>query len=673
MNGYSYIHCGGISMLPESEHQQSITKEEQKHHNCSHQHEHEHGQVASSCGHNHNHGKSPVVLYLIGLAVYLMALFLPTSTFITNLLMLVSMITAGYHVILEGIGATITDSLRLKKIWPNVHVLMTLAAIGAAIIGDFDEGALLILIFAGAHFLEDYAENRSKREITSLLKMNPTEARLMKENGEVTLVAVETLKIGDQLQILPGDQIPTDGVIVTGGSLLNESSINGESMPVEKLVGDEVYGSTINGNGTLTMKVTKDSTETVFAKILSLVDQSQRNLSPTATKIKKIEPLYVNSVLALVPLFILAGVFLFDWGWYISFYRGMVLMISASPCALAASAIPATLSGISNLAKRGVLFKGGTYLANLAEIKAVAFDKTGTLTQGNPSVTDVYFVDRERTEEWIQMIVSMEKSANHPLAKAILSHFKDVKPMEIDVHNEIGKGLVATVKNNHYQIGKKDFFSNVSQDLLAQADQLMSKGKNVVFFSENEIVVGYLAMMDLPQENAKDVIDYLHQQEIQTVMITGDAQSTGEAVAKLLGIDEVKGNVLPENKYKIIEELQQKYGKTTMIGDGINDAPALVKADIGFAMGDGTDVAIDVADAVIMKNDLTRLKTAHQVSKKLDRVVMQNIVFSMLIVALLVGLNFFGKIDIGIGVLAHEGSTIVVLLNGLRLLVPVKE
>ena len=673
MNVYSYISGGGISMLPESEYQQSITKEEQKHHNCSHQHKHEHGQVASSCGHNHNHGKSPVIFYLIGLVVYLMALFLPTSTFITNLLMFVSMVTAGYHVILEGIGETITDSLRLKKLWPNVNVLMTLAAIGAAIIGDFDEGALLILIFAGAHFLEDYAENRSKREITSLLKMNPTQARLMKENGEVTLVAVETLEIGDQLQILPGDQIPTDGVIVTGGSLLNESSINGESMPVEKLVGDEVYGSTINGNGPFIMKVTKDSTETVFAKILSLVNQSQRNLSPTATKIKKIEPLYVNSVLAFVPIFILAGVFLFDWGWYTSFYRGMVLMISASPCALAASAIPATLSGISNLAKRGVLFKGGTYLANLAEIKAVAFDKTGTLTQGNPSVTDVYFVDEEKTEDWIQMIVSMEKSANHPLAKAILNHFKDVQPIEIDVHNEIGKGLVATVKNNHYQIGKKDFFSNVSQDLLAQADQLMDKGKNVVFFSENEVVVGYLAMMDLPQETAKEVIDYLHQQEIKTVMITGDAQSTGEAVAKLLGIDEVKGNILPENKYKIVEELQQKYGKTTMIGDGINDAPALVKADIGFAMGDGTDVAIDVADAVIMKNDLTRLKTAHQVAKKLDRVVMQNIVFSMLIVALLVGLNFFGKIDIGIGVLAHEGSTIVVLLNGLRLLVPVKE
>lgn len=643
----------------------------EKHHSCNH--EHDHGQVASSCGRNHNHGKLPVVLYFIGLAFYLIALFLPATTLITNLLMFVAMMTAGYHVILEGIGETITDSLRLKKLWPNVHVLMTLAAIGAAIIGDFDEGALLILIFAGAHFLEDYAENRSKREITSLLKMNPTEARLIKSNGETTLVAVETLKIGDQLQILPGDQIPTDGVIVSGGSLLNESTINGESMPLEKTVGDDVFGSTINGNGTFTMEVTKDSSDTVFAKILALVDQSQRNLSPTATKIKKIEPLYVNSVLALVPLFILAGVFLFNWGWYTSFYRGMVLMISASPCALAASAIPATLSGISNLAKRGVLFKGGSYLANLADIQVVAFDKTGTLTKGNPSVTDVYFTDQEKADYWIEIIVSMEKSANHPLAKAILNHFAQVDPIDIEVHNEIGKGLVATFENKQYQIGKKDFFSDISMDLLDKANTLMAEGKNVVFFSEEQVVVGYLAMMDLPQESAKQVIDYLHSQKIQTVMITGDAQTTGEAVAKLLGIDEVKGNVLPENKYKIVEELQQKYGKTVMMGDGINDAPALVKSDIGFAMGDGTDVAIDVADAVIMKNDLTRFKTAHQVAKKLDKVVWQNIAFSMFIVVLLVALNFLGKIDIGIGVLAHEGSTIVVLLNGLRLLIPIQE
>lgn len=642
-------------------------------HDHDHEHHHQHTEAASSCSHHHHHGKQPVILYVVGLVLYFIALLSPLPESLSNLLMLSAMVVAGYQVIFEGIGETITESIRLKKFWPNVHILMTLAAIGAVFLGDYDEGALLILIFSGAHFLEEYAEGRSKREITALLKMNPTKARLRQENGEYAMVEVETLKIGDQLKVLPGDQVPTDGVILEGSSTLNESSINGESMPQEKTVGAEVYGSTINGQGTFTMTVTKVASDTIFAKILTLVNQSQSRLSPTATKIKQIEPLYVKTVIAIVPLFILSGIVIFQWGWYPSFYRGMVLMISASPCALAASAIPASLSGISNLAKRGVLFKGGSYLANLADVQAVAFDKTGTLTQGNPAVTDVYFIDETKASDWTKIIVSMENSANHPLAKAMLRHFDQVSPIALDVQNDIGKGLKTIYEGKEYKIGKQDFFANIASELLVQTERLTKQGKNVVFFGENDHVVGYLAMMDLPQPTASSVIDYLNTQGIQTVMITGDATLTGQAVGDLLGISQVKGNVLPEQKSTIITELQQQYGKTVMLGDGINDAPTLVQADIGFAMGDGTDVAIDVADAVIMKNDLTRFKYAHQVSKKLDRIVWQNMIFSMLIVALLVVFNFFGKIEIGLGVFVHEGSTLVVILNGLRLLLPIKE
>lgn len=645
----------------------------QDHHDHDHEHHHQHTEAASSCSHHHHHGKQPVILYVVGLVLYFIALLSPLPESLSNLLMLSAMVVAGYQVIFEGIGETITESIRLKKFWPNVHILMTLAAIGAVFLGDYDEGALLILIFSGAHFLEEYAEGRSKREITALLKMNPTKARLLQENGEYAMVEVETLKIGDQLKVLPGDQVPTDGVILEGSSTLNESSINGESMPQEKTVGAEVYGSTINGQGTFTMTVTKVASDTIFAKILTLVNQSQSRLSPTATKIKQIEPLYVKTVIAIVPLFILSGIVIFQWGWYPSFYRGMVLMISASPCALAASAIPASLSGISNLAKRGVLFKGGSYLANLADVQAVAFDKTGTLTQGNPAVTDVYFIDETKASDWTKIIVSMENSANHPLAKAMLRHFDQVSPIALDVQNDIGKGLKTIYEGKEYKIGKQDFFANIASELLVQTERLTKQGKNVVFFGENDHVVGYLAMMDLPQPTASSVIDYLNTQGIQTVMITGDATLTGQAVGDLLGISQVKGNVLPEQKSTIITELQQQYGKTVMLGDGINDAPALVQADIGFAMGDGTDVAIDVADAVIMKNDLTRFQYAHQVSKKLDRIVWQNMIFSMLIVALLVVFNFFGKIEIGLGVFVHEGSTLVVILNGLRLLLPIKE
>lgn len=263
----------------------------QDHHD--YEHHHQHTEAASSCSHHHHHGKQPVILYVVGLVLYFIALLSPLPESLSNLFMLSAMVVAGYQVIFEGIGETITESIRLKKFWPNVHILMTLAAIGAVFLGDYDEGALLILIFSGAHFLEEYAEGRSKREITALLKMNPTKARLRQENGEYAMVEVETLKIGDQLKVLPGDQVPTDGVILEGSSTLNESSINGESMPQEKTVGAEVYGSTINGQGTFTMTVTKVASDTIFAKILTLVNQSQSRLSPTATKIKQIEPLYV--------------------------------------------------------------------------------------------------------------------------------------------------------------------------------------------------------------------------------------------------------------------------------------------------------------------------------------------------------------------------------------------
>lgn len=634
----------------------------------NHEHEHENGG-----GHNHSHGdsKSAVILFFAGLTAFIVALFLTDSSLLQTILFISAMLLSGYHIMLEGITDTIEATKRKKKFSPNVHILMTVAAIGATIIGNYEEGALLIIIFAAAHFMEEYAEGRSKREITNLLKMNPTEARLIEADGSVKVVDVSVLKIGDKLQVLNGDQIATDGVILSGVTSIDESSINGESIPREKTVGDEVFGSTINGNGTFTMEVTKDSSDTLFAKILQLVNQSQSNLSKTATKIQKIEPYYVTAVLIIVPIFILLGPSIFSWTWNESFYRGMVFLISASPCALAASAVPATLSGISNLAKRGVLFKGGSYLANLAGIKAVAFDKTGTLTKGKPSVTDFYFdeIDEATTEQnYIDLIVAMEKTANHPLANAILGKFEAKESIELEVENEIGKGLVAQYNGAVYQIGKPTVFKNVSSKIENHNEQYSKDGKTVVYFAKDNQVIGLIAMMDVPNANAIEVISYLKSQNIHTTMITGDSEVTGQAVGRQLGIDEVIGNVLPENKAQVIKDQQARYGTVAMLGDGVNDAPALVTADIGVAMGDGTDIAIDVADAVLMQNDLTKFSYAHKVSKRLDRVVWQNIIFSMLIVAILVTLNVLGKMDITIGVIAHEGSTLIVILNGLRLL-----
>lgn len=636
--------------------------------------QHTHQEHEQHDEHSHSHSNTPTILFFIGLLFFAGGFFFQEQSFLANMLFLFAMLSSGYHVIGEGFGDTYRNSKAAKSFRPNVHFLMTLAAAGAAIIGNFEEGALLIVIFSGAHFLEDYAEDKSRKEITNLLKLNPTHARLLLADGQTEVVSVDKLKIGDRVQVLNGDQVPTDGVIIEGISAIDESAINGESIPKEKQPGDEVFGSTVNGNGHFIMEVTKDSQDTVFAKILTLVNQSQQNLTKTGTLIQKLEPIYVTIILVALPFVVFLGPVLFNWTWDESFYKGILFLIAASPCALAASAIPTTLSAISNLAKRGVLFKGGSYLSMLAEVEAVAFDKTGTLTKGQPEVTDSYFMEGlpVTKETLLDVIVSMEKQANHPLATAILRFFTNRQERKLEVTNQIGKGLTATFENHTYSIGKPASFTKVSREITKKVDVLAKDGKTVVLVSIDERVIGLLALMDRPQEKAQGALNYFKNQGIHTTMITGDAKITGEAVGRQLGIDEVIANVLPEDKAQIIQQQQAQYGVTAMLGDGVNDAPALVTADVGVAMGEGTDVAIDVADAVLMKNDLSKLAYAHQVAQKMERVIWQNIIFSMGIVAFLMVMTFLGKSDIAIGVIVHEGSTLIVILNGLRLLIPGK-
>lgn len=624
--------------------------------------------------HDHSHGNIPVYFYFIGLITFLIALFLGEDLLIlSNMLFSITVVSAGYHVIIEGFGDTIKDSLRTKKFMPNIHFLMVLSAAAAMIIGSFEEAGLLILIFAGAHFLEDYAEGKSKREITNLLKLNPTEARRISTDNSVEVVSVDQLVVGDKVQVLNGGQVPTDGKIISGTTSIDESSINGESIPKEKTVGDDVFGSTINGTGSFVMEVSKDSSDTVFAKILKLVDQSQKNLSKTATTIKRLEPKYVTLVLMIFPFILVLGPTVFGWSWNVTLYRSIVFLISSSPCALAASAVPATLSAISNLAKRGVLFKGGSFLSNLGELKAISFDKTGTLTKGKPVVTNQYFIDGVDEEEVIDVIVSMEKESNHPLATAIVSNFPHTETKTLSVENEVGRGLVSTFNDNEYRISKPSEFNSYDKNIKEKVNEYSKDGKTVVLIAINKEVIGLIALMDVPNSNAKDAIEYFNDQGVHTTLITGDAKLTGESIGNELKIGQVIANVLPEDKAKIVKQQQDSYGLTAMVGDGVNDAPALVNADVGIAMGDGTDVAIDVADVVLMKNDISNLVYAHKVSRRLNKIVWQNIIFSMFIVLLLISLNFLGKMTIGIGVLAHEGSTVLVIFNGLRLLIPQKE
>ena len=450
--------------------------------------------------HDHNHGKMPIILYFIGLALAIVALFLSGEyQLIKNIMFSLATISAGYHVIvLEGLGETIENTKANNKFTPNSHILMGLAAIGASAIGNFWEGTLLILIFSGAHFLEDYAEGRSKREITKLLEMNPTTARLIQPDGSTKNVDVSELKVGDKLQVLNGDQVPIDGVILSGSTSIDESSINGESIPKEKSKGDDVFGSTINGTGTFTMEVTKENKDTVFSKILQLVNQNQDNQTKAASIIQKFEPKYVTVVLIAIPLFMLLAPFLLDWTWSQSIYRGLVLLVAASPCALAAATVSVTLSTTSNLAKKGVLSKGSSYLSQLADTQAIAFDKTGTLTKGKPEVTNYYFADSVNEENMIDIVVALEKESNHPLADAILRKFEQKNKLTIEVENQIGKGLTGDYKGRNYRIGKPTSFDDVSDEYSRLNNEWSSEGKTVVYVAVDEAVIGLIALMDVP-------------------------------------------------------------------------------------------------------------------------------------------------------------------------------
>nr|DAQ70180.1 MAG TPA: hypothetical protein [Caudoviricetes sp.] len=639
-------------------------------HHDDHEHEHHHDHGYHH-GHDHDDSKA-VIFYIAGLVLYIIGMVLHfMGNGFANILFILTLFLSGYHVTMEGIEDTIEKTKKKGKFQPNVHILMTLAAVGAVLIGNAEEGALLILIFAGAHFLEEYVEEKSRKSLTALLQMNPTQARLIQENGEVVVVEVASLKVGDTLEVLHGDQVPIDGVITKGLTSIDEATITGESMPRSKGEGDEVFASTVNLSSRIEMKVTAASTDTVFAKIMKVVENAQHSMNKQATFIQKIEPIYVNIVLIIWPIFLLFGYFLMGWDLNTTLYRGMVYLIGVSPCALAASAVPATLAAMSRLSKMGILAKGGAAISQLQDLRVISFDKTGTLTKGTPELTDYWFED----ETMIPAVVAMEKQSTHPLAQAVVQKFSDwtVLDEEIEVEVLVGQGVRSVVGGEQIHIIKPLDTVDCTQEVSNRLQEWASEGKTVVTVVKDNRIVGLMAFMDLPNEASKAVLDYFKSELVHTTMITGDSRETAEMIGMKLGVQEVVANVLPEEKLEKIQSQKERYGLTAMVGDGVNDAPALATADIGIAMGNGTDIAIETSDIVIMKNDLHKLVLAHKISKKLHRVILENMIFAMSVVVMLLILNFFGLTNIGWGVVLHEGSTILVLLNGLRLLAPIEE
>ena len=581
-------------------------------------------------------------------------------------LYLLAFVIGGFAKAKEGVEETIAN----KEL--NVEFLMILAAIGSAIIGYWTEGAILIFIFALSGALETYAMNKSHKEISALMDMQPEEAWLVQADGSLERVKVDTLQVGDVIMIKPGERVPTDGVIADGATSIDEAAITGESIPVSKFAGDEVFAGTVNMTGAVKMTMTKPSSESLFQKIIDLVQSAQSEKSPSQQFIERFEGTYVKVVLLTVGFMLFVPHFVLGWDWTTTFYRAMVLLVVASPCALVAAIMPATLSAISNGARNGVLFKGGLHIEHLSVLQAVAFDKTGTLTQGKPVVTDFIVRDGLDEQHTLGMLAGIEHNSNHPLAVAITTYASEQQATfaQAAITDIPGYGLEATIDGTFYKVGKMDFVGRDAALRFADgaAPALAEEGKTVIFMADDSGIVAMAAMKDTVREEAKQAIAQLKALGIHTIMLTGDNEKTAKAIASEAGVESYIAECLPETKVAHIKDLLAQYKFVGMVGDGINDAPALATATTGIAMGEGTDVALETADVVLMKNDLSKISYAVKVARKMQRIVKQNIIFAISVIVLLIASNFLQIVDLPLGVIGHEGSTILVILNGLRML-----
>ncbi len=603
------------------------------------------------------------ILIIIGFILMNQGSELDVPTFI------IAFIIGGYHSFLSAYN----DLFREKKL--TVDILMILAAIGASIIGYWMEGALLIFIFSLAESLEAMSLAKTSEAITELMKVTPDIARKYDSDGSIVEVDTIDLKVGDRLQVRKGESVPIDGTLDSDAAVINESAVTGEPLAVVKHPGDEIIGGTINEEAAFDMTVTVEDKDTLFSKIIRMVEEAQDSPSKADSKIQQIEDTYVKIVLLAVPLFIIAMPLLLSWSWEESFYRGMVLLTVASPCALVASVAPANLSTISRSAKNGILFKGGDVIDRTTAVKAVIFDKTGTLTEGKPEIVGSTYHDDSQKDLINQLVVSAEASSTHPIATAFLKAFPEVERVELDNLQDItGKGFEFEYESATWRVGNRTFALEEETQIAITAEenkdilQKEAEGKTVIFVSKNGVFQASYSLADQLKANAKETIDLLHEMNIKTIMLTGDEERTANHIANEIGIDDVRANLLPQDKASIIKEFQDIYGSVAMVGDGINDAPALATADVGFALGSGTDVAMETADVVLLQDDLLQIPFSLGISNKTGNIVMQNIVFSITVIVLLIISNLFQVIDLPLGVIGHEGSTILVILNSLRLL-----
>lgn len=561
------------------------------------------------------------------------------------------------------------QSLTVGKL--DVDLLMILAALGAAVIGQWHEGAVLLFLFSLSNVLQDYAIGRSRRAIRRLFANYPAVAKV-KRGDQVTQVLISAIRIGDIVLIEPGERIPIDGEVIAGASAINESPITGESIPVDKTAGDHVYAGTLNKQGILDVRALRSAENTTLSRIIKLVEDAQDSMAPTQRFLDRFEQTYAKLIIMGVLLAIILPPALGLSDFQSNFYRAMVLMTVASPCALVISVPSAFISAIASAARSGVLFKGSASLEQLAGVKAIAFDKTRTLTRGQPQVTDILAIPPFSEADVISIAAAAEERSEHPLAQAIVDHARLTDP-QLGAPREFeaipGQGVRARLGEHVVRVGRPaglQLASDLPETLKQHQTALEEEGKTVVAVGRDESWLGLIALADECRAEAATLIEALKRQGIALVMLTGDNERVARSIARQIGISRVYAEVLPDEKARIVKQLQREHGSVAMVGDGINDAPALALADIGIAMGGAaTDVALETSDVVLMGDRLERLNDALRMSRRARQVVLQNIGFSLTVIALLVCGVFAVELPLPAAVLGHEGSTVIVVLNGL--------
>lgn len=669
------------------------SKHHQHDHDHDHGHAHDHGKKDHA--HPHEHGgifgkKTELIFSLICGAALAIGFGLSfadgISRWIPLAFFIIAYVFGGFYTTREAIHTISRGGF-------EIDFLMLVAAIGAATLGHWAEGALLLFLFSLSHALEHFAMEKARKSIAALTELAPRTA-LLKQNGEIREVSISQLKTGDIIIIKPNTKIAADGIVIDGASSVNQAPITGESIPVDKIaVSDSginlpfekleeqfrVFSGTINGNGLLDIKVTREASDSTLSRLIKLVNEAQTQKSPTQQFTDKFEKYFVPAVLVMVSLLCFAFLVV-DEPFSSSFYRAMSVLVAASPCALAISTPSAVLSGVARAARAGVLVKGGKPLEDLGSISTLAFDKTGTLTEGKPKLTGIIPLGGITEIEVLKTIVAVEALSDHPIAKAIVRDGKERLvneeiPVAEDMEAVLGKGLKAKLGNDQIHVGNLRLFETLDEskptDIVKSAvAELEEAGNTTMVMRRNSTYIGIVSVMDTPRAEAKKALEELKAIGIKKmVMLTGDNQKVADAVAKQTGITEAIGSLLPEQKLDAIKKLTQQENKVAMVGDGVNDAPAMANSTVGIAMGAaGSDVALETADIALMGDKLSLLPFAIGLSRKAKRIIKQNVFISLGVVAMLVPLTISGIASIGPAVVAHEGSTLVVVFNALRLL-----